>query len=82
MGKRILLGLLMLAWVTPLPARGPVSSWPARGHAKSDCPNNRAKAAAARQGGGGGGRPTTAPLSIPGEGSWFALGRGSSVLVP
>jgi hypothetical protein len=87
MRKRSLLLVATLAWVAPLSAaQGPVSTPQARSHAKGDCPAARARAraeAAARQKGAWTAPRTIAqPVDVPAEGSIFAIGRSSSVLMP
>jgi hypothetical protein len=88
MRRRSLLVVATLAWVAPLSAHSPVATH----HAKGECPKAKAKAAAAtttakadatrQPGGSNGSRANAAPADVPGEGSVFAIGRGSSFLMP
>jgi hypothetical protein len=85
MRKRSLLAIATIAWVAPLSAQGPGSNWHPSVHAaKSDCPVARAKAQVASRKAGAVVRARAIAPSVdtPGEGSIFAIGRSSSVLMP
>ena len=82
MVKNSRLVLAALAWAAPLVAGGPSTA--AHSSAKAKCPKAHAKAAQAKvakaKAKGGGMAPVSsiAPrLSVPEEGSFFSIGRGS-----